>query len=74
MAGTALAFDRPSRVLAASDPADVVPVLAEVERATVQGSWAFGYVAYEAAAGLDPALGRPRAPAGRRAAARPVRP
>ena len=39
-----------------SDPADVVPVLAEVERATAQGCWAFGYVAYEAAAGLDPRL------------------
>jgi para-aminobenzoate synthetase/4-amino-4-deoxychorismate lyase len=54
--GTALRFDQPFRVLAASEPADVVPVLAEVERATAAGSWAFGYVAYEAAAGLDPGL------------------
>jgi para-aminobenzoate synthetase/4-amino-4-deoxychorismate lyase len=54
VAGTALAFHRPSCVLVASDPAEVVPVLAEVERATELGSWAFGYVAYEAAAGLDP--------------------
>jgi para-aminobenzoate synthetase/4-amino-4-deoxychorismate lyase len=31
-------------------------VLAEVERATDAGRWAFGYVAYEAAAGLDAQL------------------
>ena len=52
--GTALAFDRPFRVLSAHRPADVLPVLAEVERATEAGCWAFGYVGYEAAAGLDP--------------------
>jgi para-aminobenzoate synthetase / 4-amino-4-deoxychorismate lyase len=40
----------------ADAPEDVVPVLAEVERATAAGAWAVGYVAYEAAAGLDPAL------------------
>jgi para-aminobenzoate synthetase / 4-amino-4-deoxychorismate lyase len=54
VAGSALAFDRPFRVLTADVAAEVVPVLAEVERATEQGCWAFGYVAYEAAAGLDP--------------------
>jgi para-aminobenzoate synthetase/4-amino-4-deoxychorismate lyase len=54
--GTGLRFARPFRVLAATEPADVVPVLAEVERATEAGCWAFGYVAYEAAAGLDRAL------------------
>ncbi len=54
VAGTAFTFDRPFRVLAASDPSDVVSVLAEVERATTEGAWAFGYLAYEAAAGLDP--------------------
>ena len=53
-AGTALSFDRPSRVLAATTAADVVPVLAAVERATAAGCWAVGYVAYEAAAGLEP--------------------
>jgi para-aminobenzoate synthetase/4-amino-4-deoxychorismate lyase len=53
-AGTALVFRDPVRVLTATDPADVVTVLAEVERATADGCWAFGYVAYEAAAGLDP--------------------
>ena len=53
-AGTALAFEAPSRVLTAMAASDVVPVLAEVERATARGCWAFGYVGYEAAAGLDP--------------------
>ena len=54
--GTALRFPPPTRVLAASTPEDVVPVLAEVERATAAGQWAVGYLGYEAAAGLDPAL------------------
>ncbi len=53
-AGSALAFPAASRVLVAREPADVVGVLAEVERATTTGAWAFGYLAYEAAAGLDP--------------------
>jgi para-aminobenzoate synthetase/4-amino-4-deoxychorismate lyase len=35
---------------------EVAGVLAEVERATDAGRWAFGYLAYEAAAGLDPQL------------------
>jgi hypothetical protein len=35
---------------------DVPTVLAEVERAMRAGRWAFGFVAYEAAAGLDPTL------------------
>lgn len=39
-------------MLIAHRPADVLPVLAEVDRASEQGSWAFGYLAYEAAAGL----------------------
>ena len=51
--GTALAFGPASRVLTADRPEDVVPVLAEVDRATRAGRWAYGYLAYEAAAGLD---------------------
>ncbi|WP_232807140.1 chorismate-binding protein [Geodermatophilus chilensis] len=43
-------------MLVAERPDQVVDVLAEVERATDAGQWAFGYVAYEAAAGLDPGL------------------
>jgi para-aminobenzoate synthetase / 4-amino-4-deoxychorismate lyase len=55
-AGTALRCPAPFRVLTARTSDDVVPVLAEVERATTAGHWAFGYVGYEAAPGLDPAL------------------
>jgi para-aminobenzoate synthetase/4-amino-4-deoxychorismate lyase len=54
--GRALSCPPPHRVLVAHRPEEVVPVLAEVERATAGGDWAFGYVGYEAAAGLDPAL------------------
>ena len=54
VAGTALSFDRPFRVLAATEAAEVLPLLAEVERASQAGCWAFGYLAYEAAAALDP--------------------
>ena len=54
--GSALAFDDPFRVLVAREPADVAPLLEEVDRATAAGCWAFGYLAYEAAPGLDPGL------------------
>jgi para-aminobenzoate synthetase/4-amino-4-deoxychorismate lyase len=54
--GTALRCPSPSRVLTAARAEDVAPVLAEVERATAAGRWAFGYLAYEAATGLDAAL------------------
>jgi para-aminobenzoate synthetase/4-amino-4-deoxychorismate lyase len=54
--GTAMRFGVPARVLTARTAADVVPVLKEVERAAERGWWAFGYVAYEAAVGLDPSL------------------
>ncbi|SDE99317.1 para-aminobenzoate synthetase / 4-amino-4-deoxychorismate lyase [Blastococcus aurantiacus] len=63
-AGTALAFPRADRVLVARETADVVPVLAEVERATAAGAWAFGYVAYEAAPGLHPGASVPARPPG----------
>jgi para-aminobenzoate synthetase/4-amino-4-deoxychorismate lyase len=56
VSGVALLCPPPSRVLTAHRPEDVAPVLTEVERATAAGHWAFGYVAYEAAVGLDPAL------------------
>ncbi|MGY1744324.1 chorismate-binding protein [Blastococcus sp. SYSU D00695] len=55
-AGTALAFDAVERELVATRPEDVVPVLDEVDRLTRAGRWAFGFVAAEAAPGLDPAL------------------
>lgn len=41
------------RELVAVRASEVVPVLAEVEAAAERGWWAFGYVSYEAAAGLD---------------------
>src|SRR6185295_15930460 len=55
-AGTALRCPPPFRVLVAQSADDVVPVLAEVDRATALGHWAFGYVGYEAAPGFDSAL------------------
>ena len=55
-AGTALRCPAPHRVLVAERPEEVAGVLAEVERATDAGCWAFGYVAYEAASGLEPHL------------------
>jgi para-aminobenzoate synthetase / 4-amino-4-deoxychorismate lyase len=56
VAGRAMVFPPPHRVLAAARPDEVVPVLAEVERATAAGDWAFGHLSYEAAPGLDPSL------------------
>lgn len=56
LAGTAVQCDSAHDVLVAERPEQVAGVLAEVERATDAGQWAFGYVAYEAAAGLDPHL------------------
>jgi para-aminobenzoate synthetase/4-amino-4-deoxychorismate lyase len=54
--GQASAFPSAHRVLATSRAGEVAAVLAEVDAATAAGDWAFGYVAYEAAPGLDPAL------------------
>ncbi|WP_433305851.1 aminodeoxychorismate synthase component I [Actinoplanes sp. CA-030573] len=54
--GRALAFPPPRRVIAAGRPADVPAALAEVERLTAAGEWAYGYVSYEAAPAFDPAL------------------
>jgi para-aminobenzoate synthetase/4-amino-4-deoxychorismate lyase len=54
--GSALQFPAVEQVLVASEPDEVAGVLDEVERRTSAGAWAFGFVAYEAAAGLDPVL------------------
>ncbi len=56
VAGTALAFDPPVAVVVARTPAEVGPALREVEAHTAAGRWAAGFVAYEAAPGLDPVL------------------
>uniref|UniRef100_UPI000CEBBF7E aminodeoxychorismate synthase component I n=1 Tax=Blastococcus atacamensis TaxID=2070508 RepID=UPI000CEBBF7E len=55
-AGTALLCPPPRQVLTAVRPDQVADVLQQVSDATERGSWAFGYVAYEAASGLDPLL------------------
>ncbi len=54
--GRALVFPAPHRIVMAHRPEAVLPVIAAVAEATDAGAWAYGYVAYEAAAGLDPAL------------------
>jgi para-aminobenzoate synthetase / 4-amino-4-deoxychorismate lyase len=56
VAGSAIRFPEAEQVLVAREPGDVAGVLDEVERRTAAGAWAFGFVAYEAAPGLDPVL------------------
>jgi para-aminobenzoate synthetase/4-amino-4-deoxychorismate lyase len=52
----------PAGVLEAMRPEDVAPTLAAAEGAAARGLWVAGFVAYEAAPGLDPSLVvRPRA-------------
>ncbi len=52
----------PAEVIEARRPEDVTPALAAAEAAAGGGLWVAGFVAYEAAPGLDPALEvRPRA-------------
>jgi para-aminobenzoate synthetase/4-amino-4-deoxychorismate lyase len=54
--GTGLRFGPPRQVLVAHAPDEVVPTLAAVDAATRAGDWAYGYIGYEAALGLDRAL------------------
>lgn len=54
VAGRSLQFSRAERVISASRPEQVRPALAAVQEAVAAGAWAFGMVAYEAVAGLDP--------------------
>jgi para-aminobenzoate synthetase/4-amino-4-deoxychorismate lyase len=51
-----LLFRRPERVIRTDVPCDVGPALAQVAEAVDSGAWAAGFLAYEAAAGLDPAF------------------
>jgi len=60
-AGRSLQFVQAERVISVQRPEEVRGALAEVQDAVDGGAWAFGMVAYEAAAGLDPAA-RVRAP------------
>jgi para-aminobenzoate synthetase/4-amino-4-deoxychorismate lyase len=55
-AGAALLCPPPHRVLTATRSEDVAGVLQQVHDATAAGDWAYGYVSYEAASGLDPRL------------------
>lgn len=60
-AGTAMVFRSPHRVLETTRSEEVPAILTEVDRATGLGSWAAGFVSYEAASGLDPDLATRRA-------------
>lgn len=62
--GRALLFSRPGQILAARTGAQVAPVLRAVDALTRRGAWAYGYLAYEAAGGLDPDLPVHALPAG----------
>ena len=54
--GATTTFASPCRELVAVTPSEVMPLLAEVQAATEGGAWAYGYLAYEAAAGIDDSL------------------
>lgn len=54
--GRSFRFERLERTLAAKAPQEVVPLLAEIESAVAAGAHAAGFVSFEAAPGLDPAL------------------
>ena len=65
-------FAAPKAVLRAERAEEVPALLREVEAATAAGLWAVGFVAYEAAAGFDPALVTRGAAAGGEAAVPPA--
>jgi para-aminobenzoate synthetase / 4-amino-4-deoxychorismate lyase len=50
------AFTGPRTVLSAARPSEVLPLLAEIERATFAGLHAVGFIAFEAATAFDSAL------------------
>ena len=51
-----LAFHQPQRWLVAHDPSQVPALLDAAHQAAREGAWCVGWVAYEAAPGLDPHL------------------
>ena len=55
-------MSRPTGEVAAYTYDDVLPALAAVDEACANGLWAAGFVAYEAAPGLDPDLQVRRSP------------
>ncbi|MDQ4118085.1 MAG: aminodeoxychorismate synthase component I, partial [Actinomycetota bacterium] len=54
--GLALVFDRAEDVVVAHRTDEVATALDRVDALTADGRWAYGFVAYEAASGLDPHL------------------
>ena len=54
--GVRATFGEPLRVLQAQELAEVLPVLAAVQAATVAGQWCVGYLRYEAAPAFDGAF------------------
>jgi para-aminobenzoate synthetase/4-amino-4-deoxychorismate lyase len=51
-----LEYAQPVRVVSTDDPSGVPAALSEVEAESRRGRWAAGFVAYEAAPGLEPAF------------------
>ncbi|MBU4459645.1 MAG: chorismate-binding protein, partial [Verrucomicrobia bacterium] len=51
-----LRFAGPTRVLRADTAPEVLPALAAVDQAVAAGSWAAGFIAYDAAPAFDPVL------------------
>ncbi len=51
--------DRPSQILIATVPSEVIGVLQKAHQASVQGDWVIGWVSYDAAEVFDPAYGVP---------------
>lgn len=51
-----VALGEPTRIIATDEPSRVPAALAEVEAEALRGRWAAGFVAYEAAVGLEPAF------------------
>ena len=49
-------FEAPREVVAAWEPAEVVPALARLDAARAQGRWVAGAIAFEAAAAFEPRL------------------
>ncbi|MEO5510591.1 MAG: aminodeoxychorismate synthase component I [Longimicrobiales bacterium] len=54
--GRRLVFRDPVEVIVARSQEDVVPALQRVERATLAGSWAAGFLSYESAPAFEPAM------------------
>ncbi len=54
--GAPLSFEQPREVIRAETLAEVAPALARLDEAAAAGRWAAGFLAYEAAPALDPAL------------------